>query len=235
MEKTCFVVMPFGGQFDEIYRKIYKPAIQAMGLKPLRADDIYDNRPIIQDIKQSIQNADIILAEVTGRNPNVNYELGIAHALDKEVIIITSNSEDVPSDYRHYRYLQYNSSGIGWDRKLSSDLSATLGTVSARLHIGNGLSHILHPNNGFYEAAILDTYCNKNKGHYFYKLDGLLPLSELKGADSHIPDESHWLADWNRQEPRYKVGEIVRFKVTKVSDLNNWGHVSNARNVNFIN
>ena len=60
-------------------------------------------------------------------------------------------------------------------------------------------------------------------------------LSELKGADSHIPDESHWLADWNRQEPRYKVGEIVRFKVTKVSDLNNWGHVSNARNINFIN
>lgn len=108
-------------------------------------------------------------------------------------------------------------------------------TVSARLHIGNGLSHVLHPNNGFYEAAILDTYCNKNKGHYFYKLDGLLPLSELKGADSHIPDESHWLADWNRQEPRYKVGEIVRFKVTKVSDLNNWGHVSNARNINFIN
>ena len=47
--------------------------------------------------------------------------------------------------------------------------------------------------------------------------------------------ESHWLADWNRQEPRYKVGEIVRFKVTKVSDLNNWGHVSNARNINFIN
>ena len=39
----------------------------------------------------------------------------------------------------------------------------------------------------------------------------------------------------NRQEPRYKVGEIVRFKVTKVSDLNNWGHVSNARNINFIN
>lgn len=49
MEKTCFVVMPFGGQFDEIYHEIYKPAIQAMGLKPLRADDIYDNRPIIQD------------------------------------------------------------------------------------------------------------------------------------------------------------------------------------------
>lgn len=43
MEKTCFVVMPFGGQFDEIYSEIYKPAIQAMGLKPLRADDIYDN------------------------------------------------------------------------------------------------------------------------------------------------------------------------------------------------
>lgn len=81
MENFCFVVMPFSGQFNDIYRQIYVPAIRKVGLEPLRADDIYDNQPIIQDIKQSIQNATVVLAEVTGRNPNVNYELGMAHAL----------------------------------------------------------------------------------------------------------------------------------------------------------
>ena len=90
MKNFCFVVMPFGGQFDEIYKQIYAPSIRKVGLKSLRADDIYDNRPIIQDIKQSIQDAVLVLADVTGRNPNVNYELGIAHGLGKEVIIVTS-------------------------------------------------------------------------------------------------------------------------------------------------
>ena len=233
MENFCFVVMPFGGQFDEIYDQIYKPALQEVGLKPLRADDIYDNQPIIQDIKKSIQNATLILAEVTGRNPNVNYELGIAHGLGKEVIIVTSNREDIPSDYRHLRYLHYNSSGIGWDRTLSRELVTTLKTVLERLHIPTSTNHILHLNNGFYEAAILKIYHNKNKGHYFYELDGLLPLSELEGAESYIQDESHWLADWNQDRPRFKAREIVRFKVVKVREIRNWDHVSNARNVDF--
>lgn len=234
MRNICFVVMPFGGQFDEIYRQIYKPTIREVGLEPLRADDIYNNQPIIQDIKQSIQDAALVLAEVTGRNPNVNYELGIAHALEKEVIIVSSNSEDVPSDYRHLRYILYNSSGIGWDRELANDLAITLRNVLSRLHIPSGSSRILHSDDGFYEAAILKIYNNKNKGHYFYKLDGVLPLSELAGAESYASDESHWLADWNQKTPRFKVGETVRFKVVKVKELKNWNHVLNARNVDFL-
>lgn len=233
MRNICFVVMPFGGTFDEIYRQIYKPAIQEVGLEPLRADDIYDNQSLIGDIKQSIQNATLVLAEVTGRNPNVNYELGMAHALGKEVIIVTSSSEDVPSDYRHLRYLCYNSSGIGWDRELSNDLVKTLRTVLKRLHIQNIPSRVLSLNDGFYEAGILKIYHNQDKGHHFYKLNGLLPLSELKEGDSYALDESHWLADWNREIPRFEVGEIVKFRVIKVRELKNWNHVSNARNVDF--
>lgn len=96
-----FVIMPFGDGFDDIYKEVYAPVITSVGLEPLRADEIYDNQPIIQDINHSIHSAKVILTDVTGRNPNVNYELGAAHALGKEVIIITAKSEDVPSDYRH--------------------------------------------------------------------------------------------------------------------------------------
>ena len=73
MNPVCFVVMPFDGLFDDIYREIYAPAIREAGLEPLRADDIYDNQPIIQDIKQAIRDAALVLAEVSDRNPNVNY------------------------------------------------------------------------------------------------------------------------------------------------------------------
>lgn len=230
MKNFCFVIMPFGDLFDEIYQKIYIPAIREVGLEPLRADDIYDNRSIIKDIKQSIQDATLILAEVTNRNPNVNYELGIAHALGKEVIIVTSNKEDVPSDYRHLRYLSYNRGGIGWDRELTDKLSTTLKTVLERLQISN---NVVHPvGDGFYEASILTVHRHEAGGHYFYKLNGLLPLSELK-VKFYISGESHWLADWKQNSPRFKTGDIVKFRVIGVSPIKNWDHVSNARNVNF--
>ena len=129
----CFVIMPFGGIFDKLYEKVYAPAIRAVGLEPLRADEIYDNRPIIRDIDASIRGAKLILADVTGRNPNVNYELGAAHALKKEVVILTGNPQDVPSDYRHLRYLHYEFDPIEGSRKLAEDLEKTLRGVLDRI------------------------------------------------------------------------------------------------------
>ncbi|MCI9614239.1 MAG: hypothetical protein HFG93_03660 [Dorea sp.] len=235
MEKVCFVVMPFGGKFDEIYRRIYIPVIRKAGLEPRRADDIYDNRPIIQDIWDAIQNAEVILADVTGRNPNVNYELGLAHGLGKEVIIVTSNLEDVPFDYRHLRCICYNSGGIGWEKDLSENLCRTFRTVLGRLRTPNAADHTRCPGNGIYERVISKTYQHSDGRHYFYRLKELLPLEELKkiGVSSYVADESHWLADWNQERQRFKEGDTVKFRVTRVSGLNNWGHVSNARNVNF--
>lgn len=235
MKNFCFVVMPFSESFNAIYREIYIPAIQAVGLKPLRADAIYDNQSIIHDIKQSIKDATLVLAEVTGRNPNVNYELGMAHALEKEVVIVTSNKDDVPSDYRHLRYIHYNSSGIGWDRTLFRELTATLRTVLDRLNVLDTSSPVLCLDaDGFYQADIVKIYHNESKGHYFYRLNGLLPLSKLGGAESYLSDESHWLADWKRETPRFEVGDTVRFKVVKVRELKSWDHVPNARNIDFI-
>lgn len=81
----------------------------------------------------TIHHAKVILADVTGRNPNVNYELGIAHALKKEVILLTAEAKDVPSDYRHLRYLQYNRMDVDWNQTLSQELQATLKQVLSRL------------------------------------------------------------------------------------------------------
>ena len=213
MDNICFVIMPFGIGFDDLYEKVYVPAIQSQGLSPLRADEIYDNQPIIRDITQSIHHAKVILADVTGRNPNVNYELGIAHALKKEVILLTAEAKDVPSDYRHLRYLQYNRMDVDWNQTLSQERTP----ICFR--------------QDFYVADIKRIFYNRFRGDHFYQIDGLLPTSLLK--EEPVSGENHWLADWDQKEARCKVGDTVRFKVHKIYDLKDYNHTSNARNVNF--
>ncbi len=233
MDNICFVIMPFGIGFDDLYEKVYVPAIQSQGLSPLRADEIYDNQPIIRDITQSIHHAKVILADVTGRNPNVNYELGIAHALKKEVILLTAESKDVPSDYRHLRYLQYNRMDVDWNQTLSQELQATLKQVLSRLSQSDKTIPSTAPRQSavLYVADIKRIFYNRFRGDHFYQIDGLLPTSLLK--EEPVSGENHWLADWAQKEARCKAGDTVRFKVHKIYDLKDYNHTSNARNVNF--
>jgi hypothetical protein len=80
--ETCFVMQPFASPHGEYYEKIFKPAIEKTGLKPVRADaDIFGTGKIIDQIWRGINAATVLVAELTTRNANVLYELGLAHAL----------------------------------------------------------------------------------------------------------------------------------------------------------
>ena len=103
-DHLVFVLSPFEEPFNTIYSDHIKPSIESIaGLGCLRADDIYDNRPIIEDIWRCTNQAKIIVAELTGKNANVFYETGIAHTIGKEVVLITQSMDDVPFDLRHRR------------------------------------------------------------------------------------------------------------------------------------
>lgn len=107
-EGLAFVLSPFGEPFDTVYEDHLIPSVESVsGLKCFRADDIYDNRPIMEDIWKSINEARIIISDLTGKNPNVFYETGIAHTIGKEVVLITQSMADVPFDLRHLRCLVY--------------------------------------------------------------------------------------------------------------------------------
>ena len=125
----CFVIMPFKEPFDSYYKKLLTPAIKDAGLKPIRADEIYGVKPIIDDITREIREAEVIIADVTGKNPNVNYELGLAHALGKQVIIVTRELEDVPFDYRQIRVINYNTEELDWQQDFQSDVSKTISSL----------------------------------------------------------------------------------------------------------
>lgn len=103
---SCFVMMPFALPLGNHYSLIYEPAIKKAGLRPVRADDdIFATGKIIDQVWAGINTASVLVAELTTRNPNVFYELGLAHALRKPVVLISSNEEDVPFDVRHIRIL----------------------------------------------------------------------------------------------------------------------------------
>lgn len=101
---TCFVMMPFVPPIGGYYATVYEPAIKKAGLTPVRADtDIFATGKIIEQIWTGLRRAKVLVAELTGRNPNVLYELGLAHALHKPVVLVSSNEPDVPFDVRHVR------------------------------------------------------------------------------------------------------------------------------------
>jgi hypothetical protein len=126
MQKTCFVIMPFGGCFDDYYKEIYKPAIESTGLKSIRADDLSRSSPIIQDIWQFTLAADLILADLTQKNSNVFYELGLAHALAKPAILISNSMDDVPFDLRALRVIIYDKNNSAWGDKLEKDIEKAI-------------------------------------------------------------------------------------------------------------
>lgn len=121
----CFVLMPFSKEFTDLYEDVIRPTLANLGFTPLRADEVFSTGVIIDDIWESINTARFLIADVTDRNPNVFYELGIAHALGKNVIIITRSITDIPFDTRHIRHLVYSFTPRG-AKKLEDDLRKTI-------------------------------------------------------------------------------------------------------------
>ncbi len=130
--ELCFILMPFQSAFDRLYQDVLMPAVQDAGLRPLRADQIFSPTPIVEDIWRHIASARLVIADVTGRNPNVFYELGLAHAAGKPVIILTQSSDDVPFDLSYIRFFQYRDDEQGW-QKLRTDLKSAISAVLSDL------------------------------------------------------------------------------------------------------
>ncbi|HYT42151.1 MAG TPA: hypothetical protein VEP90_07380, partial [Methylomirabilota bacterium] len=124
---TCFVLMPFRDEFTDIYQEIIVPIFRDnnFNLKCYRADEIFGASSVMQDIWRAIRRSRILIVELTGRNPNVLYELGLAHVLLKPTILIVQTIDDVPFDLRHIRCIVYRL-GPAALRKLREDLTATI-------------------------------------------------------------------------------------------------------------
>lgn len=121
--KKAFILMPFQQPFDSYYQLIFKPALEMADYDAYRADDLFTPRPIVLDIQDSIAEAELILCEMSERNSNVFYELGLAHAIGKPAVLVSRTETDIPFDLRHLRVIIYDTQSAGWEDRLRGQIT----------------------------------------------------------------------------------------------------------------
>ncbi len=107
-------MMPFGEWFNVYYTEIYTQAIKDAGMEPMRADRLFSTGTVIEQIWEQIEKSKILLADLSGKNANVFYELGLAHAARKPVVFTSCSLEDVAFDLRHLRVIIYDINDPSW-------------------------------------------------------------------------------------------------------------------------
>jgi hypothetical protein len=118
MEKEVFVIMPFSdtkscteAQWTEIFEEVFKPAFKEIDYSCERAKP--ETGSLIKSIITKLHNSFIVLADITDRNANVFYELGVRHSLSKRTIIVTQDANHIPSDLKGYWSIVYSTTPSG--------------------------------------------------------------------------------------------------------------------------
>lgn len=136
-DKLCFVLIPLNDPFTSIFEHNIKPVAEKCGLTAIKADDILSNQPIMEDVWALLNQARLVIADLSYSNPNVFYELGIAHTLGKEVIMIAQDFTEAPFDVQHIRYInyQYPSKAKEFESELEGTIKQVLKNPSTQIRI----------------------------------------------------------------------------------------------------
>lgn len=115
--RTCFIIMPISdlpdyppGHFKRVYEYIIKPACQKAGYEPRRADDTNKSNDIVTDIIRMIIDSDMAICDMSSRNPNVFYELGLRHAFNLKTTLIKDKRTPRAFDIAGLRSVEYDDS-----------------------------------------------------------------------------------------------------------------------------
>lgn len=194
---TCFVIMPFAKEFTPIFKTIQRAVKGEHGFTCTRTDELRGGGHIIEDILNGIAASELIVADVTGRNANVYYELGIAHMAKpvEKVILLSQAVNEIPFDLRQFRHIVYKPGSAGLN-ELSRALSEAVATVSKPVHRilvdlhGRGTlgEKLMGKDHCLYEFRIADSFV----GHRAAKFQ----LEVIR----HIMDKGH------RKEIAYSEG-----------------------------
>lgn len=118
----AFVLMPFRPEFNDVYELGIKDTAAELGILAERVDEQFFREGILERIYHQIEAADLIVADMSGQNPNVFYEVGYAHARRKLCILMTKDISNIPFDLAHHRHIVYGSSIAELKKKLREEL-----------------------------------------------------------------------------------------------------------------
>jgi hypothetical protein len=145
----AFVIMPFAAPFEDVFAKLIKPALE--GYEVVRADTRFDERSILAKIMTGIDEAALVVADITETNANVMYELGVAHALGKPTVMIARSVSNLPFDIRAYPVHEYSLEGNG-----AAAISAHLKELAARHR--DGFVDFANPVADFVEHVVVSVH-----------------------------------------------------------------------------
>jgi hypothetical protein len=122
----AFVLIPHNKEFDDLFFHNIKPSLEFYGLSVLKADSIYKPGNILSQVWAQIRTAEVIIADVSGQNPNVIFELGLCYGIQRCPILLTRDPIELPFNIRNLRYIQYDNTASG-AHKLGEDLKTSVG------------------------------------------------------------------------------------------------------------
>lgn len=135
--KTCFVVSPIGDEVsetrnnaDKLFRYIINPVCQSCGFEAVRVDQINDSDSITQTIIEKLLSAELVIADISGHNPNVFYEMGYRKCTNKPIIHLKRRGESIPFDVNTVRTFEYDLTDLDSVEEVKNRLKQTIGTFS---------------------------------------------------------------------------------------------------------
>ena len=135
--KTCFVVSPIGetdseirSNADKLFKYIISPVCESCGFEPVRVDQINDSDSITQTIIDKLLSSGLVIADISGHNPNVFFEMGYRKCTDKPIIHLKKKGETIPFDVNTVRTFEYDLTDLDNVEETKKRLEQTIGTFS---------------------------------------------------------------------------------------------------------
>ncbi len=185
-QKMCFVIMPFSKERKEVYTYGIKPACEKAGFKPVRVDELKGVFNINRKIIEQLYKSEVIVADLTDRNPNVFYEMGVAHAIANKTVMIVQDTGDLPFDIRNYRCIIYKQSVEGL-KELEREIAECLQTLGDWQHSPSNPVQDFKPHAGVASSAEL-VRLQKELANKQAELKHTVPRSELQAARKQVRD-----------------------------------------------
>jgi hypothetical protein len=146
-EKVCFVVAPIGEsesdtrkRSDQVLKHIIKPSVNERGYEAQRADEISDPGIITAQVIQKLIEVPLVVADLTGWNPNVFYELAIRHAFGKPVIQLIQKGESIPFDVAAMRTIQLDHKDLDSVEDAKAEIIRQIDSIEAGAKSENPVS-----------------------------------------------------------------------------------------------
>jgi hypothetical protein len=237
-EDLCFVIMPFDASFAAVHQTIKGVVKDYARVKCVRADEISQSTQITDDIFDYIQRARFLVADVTGSNPNVFYEVGAFRALEKNVILLLQEGSEAPFDIRDIRYIRYSKSKLpDLAASLKEYVKGCLCTLPTQWRTSSTtgrpdvrISHLEHPPTAIVGEPVRITAHAKNFGTAAEQ--AYVSLSFPSGpADPRILG-SDIQVKLGKKSERWKAGqEILRYSIAEMQVYRTAGEIGWKENI----